>query len=185
MRREPGSKVGNLRLPAIDGSTFELDSLKGKRFMLSFFRFAGCPFCNLRMHELVSRYGELGGGFTIVAIFDSPLGNLQKHAAKHNPPFPVLADEKNAYYREYGIEHSVTGILKGAVRRMPSLLHAVFVKGYLPTSIQGRLTTLPADFLVDEHGVIHTAYYGKDEGDHLPFERVKAFALGEKTGGEE
>ena len=37
---------------------------------------------------------------------------------------------------------------------------------------------MPADFLIDEGRVIRTAYYGEDEGDHLPIERVKAFALG-------
>lgn len=185
MQRKPGSKVGNLSLMSIDGSAFELESLKGKRFMLSFFRFAACPFCNMRMHELITRHSELGCDFPIVAIFDSPLQNLQKHAAKHKAPFPVLADENNVYYREYGIEYSILGILKGAIRRMPSLLNAIFVKGYLPTSIKGRLTTMPADFLVDETGVIQIAYYGKDEGDHLAFERVKAFALSEKTSSKE
>jgi hypothetical protein len=52
----------------------------------------------------------------------------------------------------------------------------MLVKGYLPTTIQGRITTMPADFLVDEQGIIHTAYYGRDEGDHLPLARVLEFA---------
>lgn len=33
---------------------------------------------------------------------------------------------------------------------------------------------LPADFLVDEQGVIRQAYYGEDIGDHLPFEAVRS-----------
>ncbi len=37
--------------------------------------------------------------------------------------------------------------------------------------------TFPADFLVDEHGIIRTAHYGEDEGDHLLFEQLKSFAL--------
>lgn len=185
MRRKPGTKVSNIRLMAIDGNAFELDSLKGKRYLLAFFRFAACPFCNMRVHELVKRYGELGSNFTIVAVFDSSLQNLQKHAIKHQAPFPILADVNNVYHREYGIEYSVIGIIKGAIARLPSLLHAIFARGYFPTSIKGRLTTMPADLLVDETGVIQTAYYGKDEGDHLPFERVKAFSLREKSGAQE
>lgn len=181
MRCKPGKKIGNIRLMAIDGSAFELDSLKGKRFMLAFFRFAACPFCNLRIHELVTRHGELGSNFTIVAVFDSSLGNLQKHATRHHAPFPILADEHNVYHREYGIEYSLLGTLKGAITRMPSVLNAIFAKGYFPTSIKGRLTTMPANFLVDETGMIHTAHYGKDEGDHLPFERVKAFSRREEV----
>lgn len=69
------------------------------------------------------------------------------------------------------------GMFKGMLTRMPSLLRAMFVNGYVPWLIKGSMTTMPADFLVDENGVIQTAYYGKDEGDHLPFERVKAFSF--------
>lgn len=176
-RRTPGEKTSNIILPALDGGLFKLDSLHGRRFMLSFLRFASCPFCNLRVHELSKRFNELGNDFTVVAIFDSSLENLRKHAEKHRAPFPILADEKNVFYRAYGVEHSLAGMFKGMLTRMPSLLRAMFVKGYVPWVIKGSLTTMPADFLVDENGVIQTAYYGKDEGDHLPFERVKAFSL--------
>ncbi|TAM44208.1 MAG: AhpC/TSA family protein [Gammaproteobacteria bacterium] len=181
MRRAPGERVGNIRLPAMDGTTFDSDSLQGRRFMLSFFRFAACPFCNLRVHELVKRFDELGNRFSVIAIFDSSPENLRRYAERHAAPFPILADEQNVHYRAFGIERSVVGVLRGMVMRMPAVLHAMFVKGYLPTAINGHLTTMPADFLVDETGVIRTAYYGRDEGDHLPFDRVRAFALGTQT----
>ena len=179
MRRKPGDKVGQLRLRALDGAVFDMDQLNGKRFMLSFFRFAACPFCNLRVHELVSRFGEFGPDFSIVAVFDSPLDNLQRQAGRHQAPFPILADETGVCYRAFAIERSVMGMIKAALLRFPSLLQATLIKGFLPTSFQGHLATLPTDFLVDARGVIREAYYGKDIGDHLPFERVKAFALGE------
>src|SRR3990172_1542184 len=140
MRRTNGEKITNIILPTIEGGRFELDSLKGTRFMLSFLRFASCPFCNLRVHELVMRFKEFGDGFTIVAIFDSSSENLRRHAEKHQAPFPILADEKNIYYKEYGIEHSVWGMLKGMISRMPSLLRAMFVNGYLPLVIKGSMT---------------------------------------------
>lgn len=179
MRKQPGDHVGQLRLGSLDGTLFDVDQLAGKRFMLSFFRFAACPFCNLRVHELVSRFAELGGNFSIVAVFDSPLGNLQRHAERHRAPFPILADETNAYYRAFAIERSFMGMLKATLLRFPTVLQATVLNGYLPTSFQGHLATLPADFLVDGYGVIQQAYYGKDIGDHLHFDRVKAFALGE------
>jgi len=100
MRLTSGAKVINISLPAIDGSIFDMESLNGNPFMLSFLRFASCPFCNLRVNELVRRFGEFSDDFTIVAIFDSPLDNLTRHAEGHEAPFPVLADESNQYYRE-------------------------------------------------------------------------------------
>lgn len=57
MKKKPGDRVVPFRLPALDGGTFDLNSLKGRPFMLSCFRFASCPFCNLRMHRLVQRFG--------------------------------------------------------------------------------------------------------------------------------
>lgn len=177
MRRKPGDPIIEIMLPCIDGTVFDSRQLSGKPYMLSFFRFASCPFCNLRMHELAKRFDELGDNFTIVAVFDSPLQNLQRHAEKHHAPFPVLADAENVYYRAYAIEHSFAGVVKGILTRLPSLMYAVLFKGYVPIVFKGSITTMPADFLVDAQGVIRTAYYGKDEGDHLSFEQVKAFAI--------
>ena len=175
MRLKAGDKLTNIKLPAIDGTIFDSDSVKGKPIMLSFFRFASCPFCNLRINELVRRFDEFGDDFTIIAIFDSPLDNLTRHTAGHKAPFPILADESNKYYREYSIEHSVLGVIKGMLFKMPRLLKGMF-KGYVPLVIKGSLTTMPADFLIDRNGVIQTAYYGKDEGDHLPIDLVKEFS---------
>ncbi len=175
MRLTTGTRAQHIRLPAIDGSMFESESTTGQPFMLSFFRFASCPFCNLRVNQLVRRFHEFGNDFTIVAVFDSPLDNLIRHAEGHKAPFPIVADADNTYYREYGIEHSVGGVLKGMFLRMPTLLRAMF-KGYVPTTIKGSVTTMPADFLIDREGIIQVAYYGKDEGDHLPFDTVKSFS---------
>ena len=177
MRRSPGERINPIRLPALDHDSFDLDRVHGKRLLLSFFRFAACPFCNLRIHQLVTRYAEFGNNFTVIAIFDSSLDNLRRHATRHHAPFPILADPGNRYYREFGIEHSVGGVVRGAIGRLPSMLYAMFAKGYWPTSIGGRITTMPADFLVDEQRIIRAVHYGRDEGDHLPFEVVKAFSL--------
>jgi thioredoxin-dependent peroxiredoxin len=175
MQVTTGQQIKNVRLPAIDGSIFDSESVKGKPMMLSFFRFASCPFCNLRVNELVRRFNELADDFTIIAIFDSPIDNLTRHTEGHKAPFPILADEDNKYYREYGIEHSFSGMLKGMFFRMPTLFKGM-LKGYIPLIIKGSMTTMPADILIDREGTIQTAHYGKDEGDHLSFDKIKAFA---------
>ncbi len=175
MRIKPKEKMNTILLPAIDGSIFNSENVKGKPLMISFFRFASCPFCNLRVNELVQRFNEFGDDFTIIAIFDSPLDNLTRHTKDHNAPFPILADESNTYYKEYGIEHSFFGVLKGMLFRLPTLLKGM-LRGYIPIIIKGSLITMPADFLVDRDGIIQQVYYGKDEGDHLPFDQVKEFS---------
>lgn len=176
MKISSGAKAKSMNLQGIDGSLFESENLLGKPYMLTFYRFASCPFCNLRINELVKRFDEFGDDFTIVAVFDSPLDNLRRHTEGHKAPFYILADEENKYYKKYGIEHSVSGMLKGMFLRMPTLLKGIF-KGYIPTTFKGSLTTMPADFLIDREGNIQLSYYGKDEGDHLSFDKVKEFSL--------
>ncbi|MGR9117157.1 MAG: redoxin domain-containing protein [Gammaproteobacteria bacterium] len=173
-----GHLITELSLPALDGNLFTLNQVQGKRYMLSFMRFAACPFCQLRIQQLIGRWHELDDDFTIIAVFDSSLENLQRYTEKQKAPFPILADEHSIYYHKFAIEQSLPGTLKAMLFRMPTLLYAMLIKRYFPTSIQGKLTTLPADILVDENGLIASIYHGKDSGDHLPFDRVKSFAAG-------
>jgi len=179
MKVNAGEKVKNITLPSIDGSIFNLDTINGKPYLLSFFRFASCPFCNLRVNQLVNRFEEFGKDFIIIAVFDSPLDNLTKHAKGHKSPFPILADKENIYYKQYGIEKSFIGMLKGMFFRFPTLMKGM-LKGYVPLQFKGSLITMPADFLVDQNGIIQNAYYGKDEGDHLAFEKIKEFSFSGK-----
>lgn len=171
MRLSKGDSITHIQLPSIDGTQFNSKIFKGKPFIISFFRFAGCPFCNLRIHEMVNTYQE---NFNIVAIFDSPLNNLIKYSKGHNAPFSILADEQNIYYKKYGVEKSFLGMLEGMFLHFPRLIKGMF-KGYLPTTLKGSLITMPADFLIDKHGKIHTAYYAKHEADHIPLETIRAF----------
>ncbi len=172
----PGDLIGELKLPSIDNGEFDIDTIAGKRYLLSFYRFASCPFCNMRIDQLVTKYDELPDNFEVVAIFDSALDNLQRHTTDHHAPFPILADEANTYYEKFGVQHSLLGMLKGMTLRMPTLLHAMFGKGYVPWIVKGSMTTMPLDILVDEHGTVQSVYYGKDEGDHMSFSQIKEFA---------
>lgn len=176
MRLTPGKPISNFTLPSLDGSPWSLDSLNGRPYLLAFFRFAACPFCNLRLHNLISQLDQFPDDFTIVAVFESPLNDLQRYAERHQAPFPILADEGGKLHSSYGVEHSWWGVIKGMLLRFPALLHAMFGKGYMPLSITGAMNTMPADFLVDRQGIIREAYYGKDEGDHLAIERIRQFA---------
>ena len=172
---QSGDLAPPIQLSAIDGKVFDSRSLAGRRYLVTLFRFASCPFCNRRMAELVRRRDELGEDFEIIAIFEADLGHLQKHASQHLAVFPVLADPKRASYREYGIRKSLFGVIRGIVTRI-NVIAMGMLRGYVPREISSRLLTMPASFLVDEQGIIRLAYYGRDEGDHLSFDSIKSFA---------
>ena len=68
-----GDDAPSIVLPAVDGTDFDLSKFKGKRVILTFFRFDSCPFCNLRVHRLVKRWGEFPEDTVMVGIFDAKL----------------------------------------------------------------------------------------------------------------
>ena len=78
MKLAKGDRIAELILPNIKGGQFDIESLKGKKTLLTFYRFAQCPFCNLRVNEFVKRYPEFKDNLNVVAIFDSPLDHLVK-----------------------------------------------------------------------------------------------------------
>ena len=170
-----GEAMPRIELPGIDGMQFDSDSLKGKKYLLTFFRFASCPFCNMRMAELLKAKSEMDEDFEIVAIFESKVDHLRKHASKHIAKFPILADHQRKYYQLFGVNKSFIGILKGMLLRFPTLITA-FLKGYIPHEISSRFLTMPLSLLVDEQSIIQAIYHGKDEGDHIPLEQVINFS---------
>jgi len=173
-----GQTIPQIILPAIDGSQFNNQSLKGKKYLLTFFRFATCPFCNTRIAQLVKTKSELGDEFEIVAIFESKIDHLQKHANKHMAKFPILADYGRKYYEMFDVKKSIFGMLRGMLFRLLPAIKGM-LEGYLPREISSRYLTLPLSLLIDEQGVIQHIYYGKDGGDHMPIEQIVKFAKGQ------
>jgi len=173
-----GQKIEKILLPAIDGGHFDNRNLLGKRYLLTFFRFATCPFCNMRLAQLVNLRKDLPlaslAHTEIVAIFSAKLEHLQQHANTHVTQLPILADEHNKYYEKFGVEKSLWGVLKGGLLRFPTAIRGM-MRGYIPKEISSRLLNMPLSLLVDEQGVIQAIYHGKDEGDHIPLSQVEAF----------
>lgn len=172
---EIGQQIPQILLPQLDGAQFDNRSLVGKKYLLTFFRFATCPFCNIRMAALARVLPQLGKDFAIVGIFQSELAHLQKNASDHFKDIVVLADPGRRYYDKFGVKRSFWGMLKGMIFRIPLLVAAMF-RGFFPHEISSRYLIMPLSLLVDEQGVIQQVYQGRDEGDHIPIERVLAFA---------
>ena len=142
--------------------------------MLSFYRYAACPFCNLRIHRLSEKYPDWQHrGPEAIAIFHSPAKNILKYAGKQSPPFPIIPDPGKKLYHLYGVEKSLIGMLTGMLRIGEMIQSAR--KGFFHLYPENGLSTLPADFLIDEKGTIAHAYYGSDMGDHVPFEKVNSW----------
>ena len=170
-----GQTIPNIQLSSIHNSSFNTDELKGRRYLVTFFRFATCPFCNMRIAQLINKQPKMGENFEIVAIFESNIDHLKKHASKHTSKFPILADPERQYYKQFGVKKSFLGMLKGMIFRLPTALSGI-LKGYIPMEISSRFLIMPLSLLIDEKGIIQAIYHGKDEGDHMPIEQVIEFS---------
>jgi peroxiredoxin len=54
----------------IFGEPISLADYEDKKLLLSFYRYASCPLCNLRIHDLIERYDDLKArGLHTLAIF--------------------------------------------------------------------------------------------------------------------
>ena len=171
MQLKKGDVAPNISLVDINNQKFELSNYRGKKVLLTFYRFASCPFCNLRIHNIVKNHDRYKEHFEIIAIFESDASTLQKQMKKYDSPFRIMSDRKRLYYDSYNIEKSFMGMLKGMIFRMPSLLKSMMM-GNLPFKIDSSVLTMPADFVIDENGIIEIAYYAEDEGDHLDIDSL-------------
>ena len=159
----------------VKGNVFNIENIAGKKALISFYRFAQCPFCNLRIHELTKRYDELENKLEIIAIFDSPLDHLIKSTKKHKAPFEILADENFKYFDAYGVEKSLFKFFIGSVVNVHRLIKASLL-GFVPLQFKGSMLTVPVDILIDETCNIEQVYYGRNTTDHMSLDEIFDFA---------
>lgn len=171
-----GDQAIDFQWTDVTGARIKLSDYRGDKVLLAFYRFALCPFCNLRLSMLAKRKKELEDrGLKIIAFIQSPLEAVRKSSDRHNTPFPILADYDKEIYSQYGVASRPAGMMSTVLRRPLKIFRAI-LKGYIPYKIQGDPNLMPAEFLINPDGTIHTAHYGKDAGDHLSFEKLNSFA---------
>ncbi len=171
MRIQPGQPAKNFSTEDISGNAITLTDYAGRSVMLSFYRYAACPLCNLRVHHLIQHHASfLERNLNLVAVFQSPPESIRRYVGRQNIPFPVIADPERNLYRLYGVESSWPGFIRGSLRL--SMVTSALMKGFLPGKMEGIKSMVPADFLIGPDSTIRVAYYGGDIGDHLPIEQI-------------
>ena len=160
----------------LNGNTIRLSDYHGKKVLLSFFRYATCPFCTVRFARLiqeVEHYAEKD--IQVIAVFESSPEYIKKYLSRRGLPFPVIPDPQGELYARYGVKKSLPGLMLGMFR-MPTFLRALFDPEYRMAKPDSSITRIPADFLIGTNQVINDSYYGSDIGDHISFKRIDSFA---------
>lgn len=178
MLLKEGEKAINFSLQDVEGRKISLSDFEGKRVLLSFYRDAGCPFCNLRIYELTRYFEEFSKHNLIpVAVFNSSRETIQRYLGKRRRPFPMLSDPNQHIFKLYDV-HASWGKLFMGFFNVPRILSAFF-RGFGP-SLGAFNPLLPADFLLGPDLTVRRAFYSQDAATHLPIKEIFTF-LNDRT----
>jgi len=162
------------------GTSVNLKAYHGKKVILSFYRFATCPLCNLRVLKLIEQHNAKykDKGIVVIAVFEDTRENILQYVAKESMPLVIIADNNKTLFKLYGVESNKRKAIRNFLfnkevkkQRKEIKSRNITVK---PTKNvnQGRI---PADFLIDTQEKIAVAHYGKHVGDHISFEKINTF----------
>jgi peroxiredoxin Q/BCP len=146
-----GDQAPDFSATDIDGNLIQLSNYRDKSVLIVFFRYAGCPWCNLAIHRLALEYPMLKReNCEVIAFVQSSSESVQENIYdRHDlrPDFPIIADPEKKFYNLYGVRRSRQAAVR-SISVIPQWIHSVNKLGYKQTSIDGDLLLVPAAFLV-------------------------------------
>lgn len=178
MRLAVGQPAPQFAVKDIYGRPISLTDYAGTYLLVSFYRFAVCPLCNLRMWHLIRRYPDYQRrGLNILAFTESAPANAHGYLDRLQCPFPIVADLASRIYAQYGLETSPFGVVRALLGRQAAYLEAarLNIGGWNLRRMDGSFTRLPADFIIAPDQRIGLAFYGRDSGDFLLFDELDAY----------
>src|SRR5689334_20476933 len=142
----------HFKLKDIFGRMIDLNDYKDKSILIAFFRHAGCPFCNLRVHALTKVHEELkSNGLEMIFFFESKEQVLLRSIFhKEVSPIPLIADPDKVWYKAYGLEESFSKAMKSHITSFIQTTVKAKQAG-LPIHLMASgesFSTIPAEFLV-------------------------------------
>jgi len=120
-----GDKVPDFSLPEVDGGEVTLESLTAKGpAVLIFFRFAGCPACNIALpYYAANLWPQLKAlGVGLVAVSPQVPERLVEIKRRHGFEFQVASDLGNALGRHFGILYEADAASKAAAMAKGSFI---------------------------------------------------------------
>jgi peroxiredoxin Q/BCP len=156
MRQSDDTSAKPFYTEDVFGTPISLDLYQGKKLLLSFLRFTGCPVCNLHIHQWLDRRNNLEeSNVEIVIVLESPIGVIRKFVREENLPFTFVSETNNVLYNNYEVEKSW---LQYFLILFSLDIWIRAFKGWslynVSIPMQGRANRVESEFLIDEHGMI-------------------------------
>lgn len=138
--------------------------IKGRKTVLFFLRYVGCPLCQYKIAELMqdmARFEALGA--QIFVVLQSEPANVRAHLGEREIASRIICDPQQDLFRLYGVEpghvfqYLTASVLKKAWQAKR--------QGFSHGKKEGREMQRPATFIIDRTGVVTFVHYGQDIGD--------------------
>ncbi len=182
MKVENNQKAPVFTINDVYGNSISLEQFKGKKIHLIFYRFAGCPFCNLRFHQ-INQMAELykNNNTILISVYESSAENIKAFLADEKFYSIIIPNPDSSLYKKYELERSKWGLFKfllfgGGLAKAKEGMKLYKNK----VAMDGHTDRLEAEFLIDETGKVINAHYNKVQGDSLPLDTIKAFLQNKK-----
>lgn len=167
----------------IFGRPINLENYRDKKVLLAFFRHAGCPFCNLRVHTL-TKYHEAWKekGLEMIFFFESKSQVLLRSTFHQEvSPIPLISDPEKKIYDAYGLESSAS---KSAISHITTFVQTAFKasRAGVPIHLMAdgeSINTIPAEFLIDHNLQIKKVHYSNSLTDRLDIRLIENFVNGD------
>ncbi|MFD7408967.1 peroxiredoxin-like family protein [Streptomyces sp. NPDC059866] len=152
-----GDRAPHFSLPSATGQTVALeDLLVTGPVVLTFYRGAWCPYCNIALRSLQRHHDDITArGARLVAVSPQIPDESLSLTEKHHLAFDVLSDLGSDTTKQYGLAFD-----------LPDDLAAVYDKlGFELQRVNGghpRTLPLPATYVIDRDGIIRWAFVDTD-----------------------
>ncbi|MET7848213.1 peroxiredoxin-like family protein [Streptomyces avermitilis] len=152
-----GAQAPRFNLPSATGRTVALDDLlTNEPVVLTFYRGAWCPYCNIALRSLQQHHEAITArGARLVAVSPQIPDESLTLAEKHELAFDVLSDIGSDTAKQYGLAFDLPDDLAAVYDKLGFDLQRV-------NDGHPRTLPLPATYVIDRDGVIRWAFADAD-----------------------
>lgn len=158
-----GDKIPLFELVNYDGVLFDMGKeLDKNHVVLSFYRGAWCPFCNLEIGMLQDRYDEIRDlGANVVAISPQNPDYSILFKARHNILFPVLSDVGNSVSKQFGLDYEIAPEVNEIFHYEMGLDFSEY------NACPKDILPVPATYIIDRKGNVRYSFVNPDYTQRL------------------